>query len=123
MRGPALAILIYVIVLSGCAANPAVQAEAVTGGRAATGKELIYAYDCGSCHSIPGIPDAMGTAGPPLQGFASRSYIAGSFMNTRENLFLWIKNPPHMKPGNAMPDLGASDEQIRHIVAYLYTLR
>src|SRR5438105_9144995 len=115
--------VLCVIVLSGCVANETVaQAEALTGGRVANGKELIYSFACGSCHTIPGIADAKGTVGPPLEGFASRVYIAGSLMNTTDNLLRWVRNPPQIKPGNAMPDLGVTDEQGRHIAAYLYTL-
>ncbi len=99
-----------------------VQADALTGGDAPTGKKLIYSFACGSCHIIPGVADAAGTVGPPLQGFASRIYIAGSLVNTPENLSRWIKHPPQIKSGTAMPDLGVSDEQVRHIAAYLYTL-
>ncbi len=116
-------VILCTVAFSGCTKNgTVVQAEALTGGDVAAGKKLIYSFACGSCHVIPGIANAVGTVGPPLQGFASRVYIAGSLVNTPDNLSRWIKHPPQIKPGSAMPDLGVSDEQVRHIAAYLYTL-
>jgi cytochrome c1 len=35
----------------------------------------------------------------------------------------WVKNPPAVEPGTAMPDLGLNDGQAYDIAAYLYTLR
>ncbi|MBV9296960.1 MAG: c-type cytochrome [Acidobacteriaceae bacterium] len=99
------------------------QAEAATGGNAKVGRHLIYSYGCGSCHAIPGVAEAKGTLGPPLQGFAYRTYIAGSLQNTPENLFRWITKPQEVVAGSAMPDLGVSDRQARDIAAYLYTLQ
>jgi len=99
------------------------QAEAAAGGNAKVGRHLIYSYGCGSCHAIPGVAEAKGTLGPPLQGFAYRTYIAGSLQNTPENLFRWITKPQEVVAGSAMPDLGVSDRQARDIAAYLYTLQ
>ncbi len=87
------------------------------------GQHLIYSYACGSCHAIPGIAEANGTVGPPLRGFASRTYIAGTMMNQPKNLFLWITKPQEVVAGNAMPDLGVSEGQAHDIAAYLYTLQ
>ena len=110
--------------LSGCIRhNAAVEAENETGGNAGVGQHLIYSYGCGSCHTIPGVAEAKGTVGPPLQALASRIYIAGSLVNTPENLFRWVAKPQEINPGTAMPDLGVTDRQARDIAAYLYTLR
>jgi cytochrome c len=69
------------------------------------------------------VPGAVGNAGPPLEQFGRRSYIAGGIPNTVPNLVRWLDNPPAMKPGTAMPDLGVSLEEARHMAAYLYSLR
>ena len=97
--------------------------QQLTGGDPKVGEHLIYAYGCGSCHVIPGVAEANGTVGPPLQGFGSRIYIAGLFVNTPENLFHWVSKPHEVDPGTAMPDLGVTERQARDIAAYLYTLR
>lgn len=34
----------------------------------------------------------------------------------------WVMNPQAVEPGTAMPDLGVSEPEARHIAAYLYTL-
>ena len=94
-----------------------------TGGDAYVGEHLIYTYGCGSCHVIPGVAEANGTVGPTLQGFGSRYYIAGSLVNTPQNLIRWVSKPQEIDPANAMPDLGVTERQARDIAAYLYTLQ
>ena len=93
------------------------------GGDAQLGAELIQAYGCVSCHTIPGIPEADSLVGPPLTGWAQRTYIAGALPNTPENLILWIQDPQQVEPGTAMPDLNVTEQAARDIGAYLYTLR
>jgi cytochrome c len=95
----------------------------VAGGDVEVGKRLVEQYQCGSCHAIPGVAAARGTAGPPLQGFGRRSYIAGRIPNVPEQLSQWLQDPPAMKPGTLMPDLGISPADARHMSAWLYTLR
>lgn len=94
-----------------------------TGGNVKIGEHLIYAYGCGSCHVIPGVAGANGTVGPTLRGFGARYYVAGSLVNTPDNLARWIAQPQEVDPGNAMPDLGVTEHQARDIAAYLYTLQ
>jgi cytochrome c1 len=53
---------------------------------------------------------------------ASRSYVAGMLPNSPDNLRRWIMHPQEVKPKNAMPDVGVSEEEARHMTAYLYTL-
>ncbi len=92
-------------------------------GATVRGKQVIEQKNCGSCHTIPGIPGAEGVVGPPLTMFASRSFIAGELPNTPENLAKWIENPRMIEPKTAMPDLGVSPSQAQDAAAYLYTLR
>jgi cytochrome c len=84
------------------------------------GRRLIASYGCGSCHSVPGVPGADAMAAPPLDCFHERSYIAGKLTNTHDNLVLWIRNPQQIDPGNAMPDLGVTEDEAEDIAAYLY---
>ena len=107
--------------LGACDANQA--ALPVTGGDARLGKLLIEQYQCGSCHAIPDVAAATGNAGPPLLGFGRRSYIAGSIPNMPDALVNWLVDPPALKPGTLMPNVGVSKDDARHMAAYLYTLR
>src|SRR5205085_423157 len=62
--GPSL-IVVLLITFSGCGQNGF--GFKVGGGEAAVGQQLIFSFACGSCHMIPGIAEANGTVGPPLQ--------------------------------------------------------
>jgi cytochrome c len=95
----------------------------VAGGSAQLGKKLIAQYQCGACHAIPGVDAATSLAGPPLTGFGRRSYIAGRIPNLPDHLAQWLVDPPAMKPGTMMPNVGVSPADARHMAAYLYTLQ
>jgi cytochrome c len=97
--------------------------RAVAGGDAALGKRLVTQYQCGACHAIPGIPGAGGEAGPPLEGFGKLSYIAGRIPNQPARLTAWLLDPPALKPGTAMPAMGLTEQEARHMAAFLYTLK
>lgn len=115
------------LLLAALAALPACQratAPAVaTGGDAERGRALITAYDCGVCHTIPGVRGARGVVGPPLDRFGLRSYIGGVVPNTPDNLVRWIQDPRAIAPATAMPALGLAEPQARDVAAYLYELR
>jgi cytochrome c1 len=49
--------------------------------------------------------------------------IAGRLPNQPENLIRWIAHPQSVDPQTAMPDPGISEDEARHVAAYLYTLR
>jgi cytochrome c len=66
---------------------------------------------------------AGGDAGPSLQYMGRLSYIAGSIPNQPENMIRFLQNPPAVKPGTLMPALGISDDEARHMAAFMYTLR
>ncbi len=93
------------------------------------GRATIVTYRCAECHTIPGISgskgeqDAKGVVGPPLASLSRRTYIAGNFPNTPDNLVHWIVSPQTMKPKTAMPTLGLTESQARDVAAYLYTLK
>jgi mono/diheme cytochrome c family protein/cytochrome c2 len=87
------------------------------------GRQALYQYACNSCHTIPGVTSSFPNVGPPLQGIASRSLIAGRLANTPQNMALWVQHPKSVKPLSAMPDMGVSGAHAADIVAYLATLR
>ncbi len=95
----------------------------VNGGDPARGARAIGTYGCGSCHVIPGIAGASNYVGPPLNAYAKRAYVAGKLPNEADNLIYWIQQPQAVWPGNAMPNLGVTDQDAHDIAAYLYTLR
>jgi cytochrome c2 len=117
-----LFVLSLCLMLSSCTQHLPTPGMA-TRGNVNRGQQLIYSYNCGSCHTIPGVAEAKGTVGPPLQGVGQRTYIAGILNNTPENLSSWVKDPQRIEPGTAMPSLGITSEQAIDIAAYLYTLR
>ncbi|MGH7076933.1 MAG: c-type cytochrome [Acetobacteraceae bacterium] len=86
------------------------------------GARLIVEAGCGTCHTIPGIPGARGEVGPPLNGIANRTFLAGVLPNTRQDMVLWLMAPQSVVPGNAMPDMNLSKSEARDITAYLFTL-
>ena len=120
--------LVIVLVLCGvatsaCDSSAVREAEAVTGGRVARGPAAIDKYGCGACHTIPHITNASATVGPPLDRIAVRQYLGGHLTNTPDNMAKWIQHPQGIDPGNAMPELGVTDQDVKDIAAFLYTLR
>ena len=92
------------------------------GGNAAAGRDAIRKYGCYACHTIDGVAGAHGLVGPPLDGLATREYIAGELPNTAANLMRWIQHPHAVEPHTAMPEMNVSEQDSRDIAAYLYTL-
>ena len=86
------------------------------------GKALLAQYQCGSCHAIPGVPAARGDVAQPLRAWGRRSYIAGRLPNRPDILAQWITDPQSLVPGTAMPRMGVSPADARHIAAYLFSL-
>jgi cytochrome c2 len=99
------------------------EAAALTGGDPSRGPDLMRKYGCQSCHTIPGVVGANGLVGPPLAGIASRSYIGGVLPNAPDNMLAWIRDPKRVDPKAAMPNVGVTPSDARHIAAYLYTLK
>ena len=109
------------VLLSGCGDDD--YRQPYQGGDAKTGKQLITQYQCGACHKIPNVAGAGGLAGPDLEKFGRLSYIAGGIPNVPPRLVAWLLDPPALKPGMAMPDVGLTEQEARHMAAFLYTLR
>jgi cytochrome c2 len=111
--GPMRGVTLLLVLVSGAPADAA--------DRHSEAKAII-AGQCASCHRVPGVPGATGDVGPSLQGIARQQIIAGKLPNTRANMIRWLMHPQQVVPGNAMPEMGLTQEQARKIVAYLYTL-
>lgn len=87
------------------------------------GAQLFMQKTCGNCHRINGT-NANGVVGPDLTHLASRATIlAGLLNNTPQNLENWIRHPQTIKPGAYMPDFHLDDTTVKHIAAYLYSLK
>ena len=96
-------------------------AAAITGGDPARGEAMFIEYGCGSCHGLKHVRKAPGTVGPPLDGIAIRTMVAGHLDNSPENVERWIREPQAVSPGTAMPDLNVGQRDARDITAFLYT--
>ena len=78
---------------------------------------------CAACHTIRGTP-ANGTTGPDLTHVGGRTTIAAGLLpTTRGSLAAWIADPQTLKPGNNMPMVPMSPEELRAISAYLLSLK
>jgi cytochrome c2 len=118
------ATLLLAALFTGCSSKSAVRsAESAMGGDPISGAAAITRYGCGSCHTIRGISGANALVGPPLTGFASRSYVAGVLPNTPENVIRWIQDPKAVDDKTAMPKLGVNAKDATDIAAYLYQIR
>ncbi len=112
----------------GQATAPAGQTTAPAGGaNADAGKALMTSKGCIACHTIAGVPGAVGTIGPALSDMgdpAKHPKMAGGTLdNNVDNMKKWLKDPPTVKPGTVMPNLNLSQPEIDNLVAYLQTLK
>jgi cytochrome c2 len=124
--GAGVVSVLLALMIGGCKSSPGLTpaaAAGLTGGNPARGAVAIRQYGCVSCHTIPGIPGATATVGPPLAGISGRTYIAGVLTNSPDHLTRWIQHPQQVDPLTAMPDVGASESVARDIASYLYTLK
>ena len=87
----------------------------------AEAKALIGAQ-CAACHIVPGVSGAVGNVGPSLKGIARQQIIAGKLPNNPPNMVRWLMHPQQVWKGNAMPEMGLTENQARKIAAYLFTL-
>lgn len=91
--------------------------------QALAGKSVFLARQCAACHTIRGTP-AAGTTGPDLTHVGSRRTIgAGLLETTRGSLAAWIADPQTLKPGNNMPLVPLSAEELQQVSAYMEGLK
>ncbi len=89
----------------------------------AAGRDAFMSKPCAACHTIRGTK-AAGTTGPDLTHVGSRKTIgAGLFETTRGSLAAWISDPQTLKPGNTMPLVPLTPDELRAISAYLASLK
>jgi cytochrome c oxidase subunit 2 len=87
------------------------------------GQQVFLSKPCAACHIIRGTP-ATGTTGPDLTHVGGRKYIAAGLLETtRGSLAAWIADPQTLKPGNNMPMVPLSSEELRSVSAYLASLK
>jgi cytochrome c oxidase subunit 2 len=108
--------------------------EGVDPSLVAQGREVFLEGSfCVACHAIQGT-SAQGQIAPNLTLLGRRSTIAAGWLdNSIENLELWITSPRSVKPGALMPGVdeeggnwpatGLTEEQVRALAHYLYSLR
>jgi cytochrome c1 len=97
--------------------------QAATSADARRGAIALNQYGCSTCHRIPGIVGADAHVGPPLEGIASRKYLAGRLPNTPANLLRWIRDPQGVNPATLMPNLEVTEAHALDIAAYLAILK
>ncbi len=98
------------------------KANAITDPETKKGQQLFLSLACAGCHTVKGTT-AGGKVGPDLTNIAARNTIAGILSPVNDaNLKDWISNPPAVKPGTIMPNLGLDQPTIDAIVKYLLTL-
>lgn len=91
--------------------------------QARSGQAVFGSNACVSCHTVRG-SNAASQFGPDLTHFGSRLTLgAGLLENTPENIYRWLDSTQHVKPGNLMPEVQLSSQQIEQLVAYLSALR
>jgi cytochrome c oxidase subunit II len=87
------------------------------------GRTFFVSEACAACHSVRGT-SAAGTLGPDLTHVASRHTIAAGLLETtRGSLAAWIADPQTIKPGNNMPMVTMTPEQLRAVSAWLLSLQ
>jgi len=87
------------------------------------GRDVFMRKPCAACHTIRGT-EAKGTSGPDLTHVASRRLLAaGVLQNSTGSLAAWIADPQTVKPGNNMPLVPMTSEELLQVTAFLETLR
>jgi cytochrome c oxidase subunit II len=92
-------------------------------GEARRGRDVFMRSACVTCHTIRGT-DAGSRVGPELTHVGSRLTIAaGTLPNTRDHLSGWVVNSQKTKPGNRMPPIGLTNDDLQAVLSYLRSLR
>jgi cytochrome c oxidase subunit 2 len=90
---------------------------------AANGQVVFMRAPCAGCHTIRGTT-ANGTIGPDLSDIGSRTTLgANTVPNTEGYLAGWISNSQTIKPGNLMPPIPLSANDLQSLIAYLRSLK
>jgi cytochrome c oxidase subunit 2 len=99
------------------------EAAAPRDAEAEQGRAFFISKQCAACHTVRGT-SAAGTLGPDLTHVGGRAAIAaGVLPTTRGSLAAWIADPQTIKPGNNMPMVPMTPEQLRAVSAWLAELQ
>ena len=83
----------------------------------------VFMQHCAVCHTVRGTM-AHGKIGPDLSHLMQRQTIgAGTLPNKPGYLSGWISDPQHIKPGNYMPTLTLSAQDLSALRSFLQTLQ
>jgi len=89
----------------------------------AAGRDTFMSKPCAGCHTIRGTP-AAGSNGPDLTHVAGRAFVAAGLLPTTQgSLAAWIADPQTLKPGNNMPLVPLTPDELRAVSAYLASLK
>jgi cytochrome c oxidase subunit 2 len=97
------------------------------------GLQVYLNKGCTACHAMDfedgtGVDDVIredgAFRGPNLTHFASRNVFAGAALpyeglGYEEALGQWLANPPVLKPGSFMPNLGLTGDEIEDLIVWL----
>lgn len=87
------------------------------------GRHVLESKACSACHTVRGT-SAAGTLGPDLTHVGGRQTIAAGLLpTTRGSLAAWIADPQTIKPGNNMPMVPLTADELQAVSAYLAGLR
>ncbi|HEX8141012.1 MAG TPA: cytochrome c oxidase subunit II [Pyrinomonadaceae bacterium] len=87
------------------------------------GQQVFLSAPCIMCHTVRGT-DASASVAPDLTHLASRhSIAAGTLPFTRAHLASWITDSQQIKPGNRMPPVPLSPEDLQSLLSYLESLK
>jgi len=82
---------------------------------AATGKTLFTDNGCFGCHNA-NIIQNLPYFSTPLNGISQK-------ITNESYIFKWIENPEELRPGTSMPKFRLKEEELRHVAAYVYSLK
>ena len=87
------------------------------------GQQVFLTHPCVMCHTIQGT-QANAIVGPNLTHLASRGSIASDTLpNSRGHLSGWVVDSQAIKPGNRMPPMSISPEDLQALLDYLQSLK
>jgi cytochrome c oxidase subunit 2 len=88
------------------------------------GAQLFTQKTCINCHAIAGVANANALAGPNLTHYGSRSLLGAGVLNrSPENTRKWLENPQAVKPGNSMPNVRLTTQELDDLTAYMESLK
>ncbi len=93
------------------AGAPAKETVRWQGGDARIGEQLFVTRGCRGCHAIQPTEHSVSNRVPNLAGIGLK--VRGEW------LFRWLKSPRTYNPSTPMPQLLLTDEEVRHLVAFL----